>query len=89
MRNESEVYRRIGVSPYIPKFIGWDAEDCSLVLEHLEKGELDSYVRNVVGMGTPFLLTLDDVGRSKRPQALLFFTQSTRFTAILRRVTLC
>ncbi|OAR02768.1 hypothetical protein LLEC1_07824 [Akanthomyces lecanii] len=44
MQTEAEAYRRIGNSARVPKLMAWDASACSLVLQHLANGNLQSYL---------------------------------------------
>ncbi|KAJ2970283.1 hypothetical protein NQ176_g8265 [Zarea fungicola] len=48
---EAEVYQRLRSGdgkdmPTIPKFLGWDAQSCTLTLEHQSNGDLATYLRN-------------------------------------------
>ncbi|KAK8150466.1 hypothetical protein G3M48_001674 [Beauveria asiatica] len=45
MEIEAEAYKRIGDSRHVPRLIHWDASACSLVLEFLAKGDLQSYLQ--------------------------------------------
>lgn len=44
MRTEAEAYRRIGNNARVPRLISWDASACSLVIEYLVNGSLQSYL---------------------------------------------
>ncbi|KAM3501122.1 hypothetical protein MY10362_005822, partial [Beauveria mimosiformis] len=48
---EAEVYQRLSSGdgndlPTIPKFLGWDAQSCTLTLEHQSNGDLATYFRD-------------------------------------------
>ncbi|TQV96612.1 hypothetical protein V2A60_003002 [Cordyceps javanica] len=50
---EAEVYQRLGISsgdgddtPTVPKFLGWDAQSCTLTLEYQSNGDLATYFRD-------------------------------------------
>ncbi|KAM3485468.1 hypothetical protein MY8738_001234 [Beauveria namnaoensis] len=48
---EAEVYQRLSSGdgndiPTIPKFLGWDAQTCTLILEHQSNGDLATYFRD-------------------------------------------
>ncbi|KAM3446742.1 hypothetical protein MY3296_009385 [Beauveria thailandica] len=44
MEIEAEAYKRIGDNHRVPRLIHWDASACSLVLEFLANGDLQSYM---------------------------------------------
>ncbi|PMB71432.1 Aurora kinase A [Beauveria bassiana] len=48
---EAEVYQRLSSGdgndkPIIPRFLGWDAQSCTLILEHQSNGDLATYFRD-------------------------------------------
>ncbi|OAA44437.1 Protein kinase-like domain protein [Cordyceps fumosorosea ARSEF 2679] len=48
---EAEVYQRLSSGdgndmPTIPKFLGWDAQSCTLTIEHQSNGDLATYFRD-------------------------------------------
>ncbi|RSL48274.1 hypothetical protein CEP51_015657 [Fusarium floridanum] len=45
MEHEYNVYRFIGLSPFIPKLIDWDRESKTLVLGDQSNGDLETYLR--------------------------------------------
>ncbi|KAM0425052.1 hypothetical protein ACHAPT_009611 [Fusarium lateritium] len=45
MEHEASIYRRLGASSFIPEFISWDPESCSLTLKNYPNGDLESYIR--------------------------------------------
>ncbi|OAQ96525.1 hypothetical protein LLEC1_06851 [Akanthomyces lecanii] len=59
MAREAKVYQRLSSGdgsdmPTIPKFLGWDAESCTLTLEHQSNGDLATYLRDndaALGLG--------------------------------------
>lgn len=52
MRTEAEAYQRISKTARIPRLISWDADACSLVVEYLANGNLQSYMDRFNGTVT-------------------------------------
>ncbi|KJZ69933.1 hypothetical protein HIM_10671 [Hirsutella minnesotensis 3608] len=47
IRSEAAVYERLKNTPCVPRLVDWDSESCCLTLEHMEKGSLEAYVREL------------------------------------------
>lgn len=53
MAREAEVYHRLmSDMPVIPKLLGWDAQSCTLTLEHQCNGDLATYIKDNDATGT-------------------------------------